>query len=415
MKPTFYVVVGMAMGFATAWLAMPGSAVGKDDALQQRTRAERPIRQPGAARPISGQAAAEFFKHMSEAETDKDKRKALFDQLVPEEIPALLANLQIRAGFFGLNEDRSVPGGLLATWYLKSPAAAQAWLQGVTNLDERHKLVSEMTGALADGNVETAMALLRQQGAEELDGESFSFQLFEAAAQKGEDSLLELCRIGLFRGPYRATNSVGLTYREGFDFQRVLDGLADMNPQVDQDGQFMAIPYNLIDEWTTRDSKAAWTWLQQGKSVDRNGKSAFFTAYSGVADPADVGALLAADFKPDAPQDERYQNANEMLTFHPSPELLDAFLGAAPGDPATNLRGLLDGWPVALVGTREIDPSLQLVLERMDSAQRMAGLRRFFSDWEMTDEGRKGLSSLLIHLGHSEEEIQTLQPAEDED
>ena len=53
--------------------------------------------------------------------------------------------------------------------------------------------------------------------------------------------------------------------------------------------------------------------------------------------------LLASVFDQAAPEDQRYEEVNREFYRKPSPEMLEAFLEAAPGGHAVHLGGLFDG------------------------------------------------------------------------
>ena len=412
MKPVVYITVGIFLGFSIAWLIKQEKAVGGSIIASQRTGREHPLRTSVPARALTDHAAADFFKRMQEAGVDQEQRNALFTQIPDGEIPALLANLQKHAGFYGLKgNDKDALRGLLTTWYLQSPAAAQAWLQCVGDDGQLNKLVGGIAEDLAGNDLDVAMDLLRRQGTERLGIDAFSSALFDAALSKGVDALLELCRLGLYRGEWRGRNSGRLNYPEGFDFQRLLDGLAEMKATLGKDAEFMALPGDMIEEWTRRDPQAAWAWLERGEPIDGGEKLEFFISYAKVAEPAAVGALLAKDFKPDLPLEDRYKNIQYLLSEHPSPALIDAFIEAAPGDRAEHLRGMLDGWRGYGIEVGEIDPGFKLILEHMEPPERLAGLRSIFSgsaDYGSSDKSRREITPLLLSLGHSEEEIRAL-------
>ena len=356
---------------------------------------------------------------MQRAGDDQEQRDALFGPIQQQEIPRLLEKLKGRAGFHGLEyEDRAALRGLLTTWYVKSPAAALAWLEGVEKNNERNELVGGIAEDLAKTDLEAAMNLLRMQEPDNLGIGAFSSGLFTAALDKGVDELLELCRVGLYCGPWRGISSQSVPYPEGFDFQRALDGLAEIKGGFGDDAKFMALPSNLIGEWTKRDPQAAWAWLQSGKSVDGSGKIEFFASYATTAKPTEVAALLAADFRPDAPADERYKNIVWVLDDHPSSEMIDSILEAAPGDRAAILQGLLNAHVAFLFEPDNIDPNCKLILERMEPAERLAGLKRIISEGGFIDDKdtvMEGITRLLLPMGHSPEEIRSLFPSDKEE
>ena len=420
-KRAVYVAVGIFLGFAFAWLIKPEKAAGTVTIESQRTRAKYPIRSTDKARAFTDQEADEFFKHMRQAGTDQEQRDALFGQISDGEVRALLEELRVRAGYDGLDDaDEMAIRGLLTTWYLRSPAAALAWLQYVDNDAERNKLVGGIVENLASRDLDAAMDLLRKQGPDRLGIQAFSSGLFEAALGRGVGGLLEVCGIGIYRGPSRGISSQRVTYPDGFDFRRALDGLAEIKAAIGGDAKFMALPSDLVGEWTKRDPQAAWAWLQQDKVIDGSGKFEFFSSYAAKAEPTDVASLLAADFKPEATAEARYQNILWVLDEHPSSEMFNAILDVIPGDRAANLRGLLDERAGFVFDTEDMDPVSKLILERMEPGERLTGLRGMFRDidsdpFDLKDAARKGITPLLLRMGHSQEEIASLFPPDKEE
>jgi hypothetical protein len=123
-----------------------------------------------------------------------------------------------------------------------------------------------------------------------------------------------------------------------------------------------------------------------------------------VTSTADAGALLGSAFDPAA---NDYLDAQRALFEKPSPEMLDAFLQAAPGDRAAHLDGLFSlGWS----GDVDFDEFRSLILERMSPEHRVEVLRNKTKDSRVNSKVWTALTRTLRALGHSEEEIQTLQP-----
>ena len=270
-----------------------------------------------------------------------------------------------------------------------------------------------MLGAIVDGLVATdldaALALLRQQGSYVCGHVTIPDILLEKAPAHGADTLMEICRLGL--NPGSCTVGMPLTYPDGFDFKRVLDGLAEAKAAFGEDAGFSLLPTNLVAKWAELDPPAAWAWLQQGEIIVFNGTKEFFEAYASTeaGTAKDVGVLLASTFEPAADPDRCYDNVWAALGARPSPEMLESFLEAAPGERATLLDGLFDHAWSWLGGKPEQVHVCALLLDRMTPSQRLETLRRngiYLPD----EEQQRALIPVLRRLGHSEEEIQTLWP-----
>lgn len=319
----------------------------------------------------------------------------------PAEFPDLLAEMDDKAGLSGLDN----PGDnqlrqLFNAWDAKAPEAALAWLRALPKPEDRHRLLWDIVDKIAESNLDGAVSILRQYGT---DDEGFIViipdKLLEKAVDQGEDKLLEVCKLGLKRGG-DWPSSCQMSYPEDFDFRRVLDGLAAAQAEMGEQARFAIVPSNLISEWAKRDFQGAWAWSRQGKPVPHNYTSDLIE----VIAPADVGVLLASVFDPAAPEDKRYQEVNSEFYRKPSPEVLEAFLEAAPGERAVHLGGLFDDLRGGNLG--EIHA---LLLERMSPEQRAEALRRNFKNG-MDSQTRSSLARLLRGLGHGDKEIHLLLP-----
>lgn len=407
MKPILPIATTLAFlaGFAIAWLAKPVTARVTDELIPApRMRAERSAHathHPASAKP------AEFFQRMQEAGSNKSKRDAVLAAVTLAEIPGLLADFQARAGVSGLGGQEMIQfHELVKTWYAKAPEVALAWLHGLSKPRDRELLLEQIAVGLAETDLNGALALLRQERSNEQEGVAIPSELIEKAVTQGEDKLVEVCRLGLGlgRGGDKGTQS---TFPEGFDFKRVLDGLAEGLADFGKGGGYDNLPGNLVGEWTKRDPQAAWAWLQQGKAFKRPGKfegrnDEFFVSYARSTPPNEVGRFLGTVFST-----VNYGDANCALTAKPSLELLDAFLQAAPGERSTHLQALF-GWTFNNgPGWRNGDKVRELLLKRMTPAQRVDAVQRVD---DPDDDLRSELTPVLLRLGHSDEEIRRLLP-----
>lgn len=406
MKPLHYagagVFAGSLAGFVIAWQVKPTAGNSSSDpASPLQTRVER---RSAGARPMGRLAPSEFSQHWQETSEEEDseaKHEALLAGLGPAEFPALLAEIDDKAGLSGLDN----PGDnqlreLFKAWHAIAPEAALAWLRALPKPEDRHRLLWEIVDEVAETDLDGAVSMLRQYGTDD-EGliAIIPDKLLEKALEQGEDKLLEVCKLGLRRGG-DWPSSCQMSYPERFDFRRVLDGLASAQAEIGEQGRFANVPSNLIREWAKRDFQDAWAWLQENKTVPANGKSDLI----GAVPPADAGALLGSVFDPAAPEDKRYEEVNRELYRKPSPEMLEAFLQAAPGERAAHLGGLFDELRGGNLG--EIHA---LLLERMSPEQRAQALRRNFKNG-VDPQTRSSLARLLLGLGHREEEIQSLLP-----
>ena len=232
MKPLHYagagVFAGALAGVIIAWQVKP--TVGNASSHVASTLQTRVEWRSASTRPTGRFTPSQFSRSWQETDDDEDsekKREALLAGLGPAEFPALLAEMDDKAGLSGLDN----PGDnqlrqLFKAWHAKAPEAALAWLRALPKPEDRHRLLWDIVDEIAESNLDGAVSILRQYGT---DDEGFIViipdKLLEKAVKQGEDKLLEVCKLGLKRGG-DWPSSCQMSYPEGFDFRRVLDGLA---------------------------------------------------------------------------------------------------------------------------------------------------------------------------------------------
>lgn len=404
MKPFHYVVIGILAGavggFILAWQLKPADGNPESAAATPlRTKVER---RPTILHPSGKPVPSAFSRQWEEADQTDDteeKRKALLAALDSDEFPQLLAEISGKSGFNGLDfVEIEQLHELFKAWHAKAPEAALEWLRALPKAEDRQQLLCEIVDEAAEIDLEGALALLRQNARD--DGYiSIPNSVLEKAAGQGASKLLEVCKLGIGANERPVFSSWSVSYPEDFDFKRVLDDLAATQAAFREGERFGAVPSNLLSEWGKRDFQAALAWIKERKTVPENGFSDLVAAVA----PAEAGVLLASTFDPAAPEGERYKDVGFTLYRTPSPEILEAFLQAAPGERSMHLDSLFD-LPSSLGELQA------LLLERMSTEQRAEALRRRFKNG--TDpEIRSSLSRLLRGLGHSEEEIHSLLPA----
>lgn len=397
MRHTISAIAIFLAGFGIAWWLKPNATSANTAATPPRpakTRIERPARH-ATAKP----ATDAFFQRVKEVEGVEDKHRAIIDEVTAEQIPELLAELQSRTGMripdysnWKLIEE------LVMAWHAKAPDDAVAWVAALKNKHDRKELLEKIATLMAATDLDAALRLMNQHPTPW--GVSF---LMETAVSQGEDQLVKVCKQTIGS---TAPTPKRLSYPADFGFQRTLEGLAAAQAAAGENGQNGVVPGNLLREWAERDSHAAWAWLQQGKKVTFNGTLEFLQGYATVGKPDEVGSLLASIFDPTSIPDDRYMTTLRVLNGE-SPEMLDSFLQAAPGDRTAHLNGLLDQSTPYSEGSN-IHKIRAMILERMDPAMRVQALRRNYSERGADGETRHELVPTLMKLGHSEEEIQSL-------
>lgn len=407
-------ILGGILGFSIAWQVKPAVMVATAEvAPPQRTRAGR---QEGAygARPAAGKSAASAYSQRWQRpvvdsaalfafsrrwddtgqEDSGGRKEALCATLGPNEFPPLIAGICANAGLSGLDGHRyDQLRALFKAWHAKAPETALAWWRTLPEDEFSQELFGKVAENLSESNLDGALAMLRQDSST-----SIPRAVAQKAAMQGADKLLEVCTLKATRQDI-SQGSCQLVFPKDFDFKRVLNGLAAAQSGLGEGETFRSVPINLLRDWAKRDAQGASAWLKEGKKVVYNGIGEFIWGATEGVPPAAAGTTLAAVFDPTKPADRCYDDVRGAFRNHPSPEMLDAFLQAAPGDRAEHLAGLFDG---------SSDNEMQaLLLERMSPAQRIEVVRVRYKD---TQGAFSAQVRTLRALGHSEEDIREMLP-----
>lgn len=404
------VIVGLLVGFGLAWWIKPEGRASAE-AVASRARARQGVSPVATGRPgMTKAASSDFLWRLRETGYSEEGRSVLFADLSPAEIPGLLAEMKAQAGIYQMdNLEAEQFESLFKAWYAKAPEAALSWLQALPHADDKERLLGMTVDGLAETDLTAAVNLLRQEGCDENGRIGIPEVLLENAPTHGAETLVEFCRLGLYRGTAISGNP--LTYPDEFNFKQALDGLAEAKTTMGGDCWFSDVPCNLVKEWARRDPLAAWEWVQQGKTIEMNGSKEFFAgcAMSAVMPVKEIGGMLASAMETAETPGDGYENVWAALGGRPSPELLDGFLEALPGGHATHLNGLFDAtW--SWLGKNLVEMQVcELLLERMTPEQRAETLKRN-EPYLRGPDAQRDFSAILRRIGHSEEEARAMLP-----
>jgi hypothetical protein len=411
MKATRLIVLlgTFGFGFASAWMSKPVSASREDASRGKTTASERAANPERPAKEAKDPHMAELLKALGEARYNQPKTKEALDQIKTEEFSRLIDALVRKAGFTGLDyrDEKSVQDLVLA-WYDRDPEAALGWVLAIQNTKDREELLPRLIGKTLKNDLQQGLALLRQYGRQEDGGWIAPPELFEKLGQLSSDEMVST--LGCFIATDGSSSGTSVTYPKGFDFQRLLDGIADLQKGLKDKQGLGVVPGNILWEWARRDPGSAWEWLQQGKKVPSAGPEEFFKGYRSVASTDEFSSFLAeAVSDQNVAVEERFRTAWNTLVDEPSSEMLNAFMQKLPGERSQNLLYLFDATPFGSGG--KYDLFKEILLRQMSPAERIDTLSAHFRK-NHSDFGKKLYPSLLQQLGHSEDEIQRmLSPA----
>jgi hypothetical protein len=279
-------------------------------------------------------------------------------------------------------------------------------------------MLTSIIGKLAEKDLDAALAMAKRYGADDGRHLDMPEQIKAGLSKTNAEELLRI--MGLFTR-VRGQSGGPVEFADGFDFQRVLEGVAEMNARLKpQDANVAFMPSNLLSEWAKRDWDAAWKWALADKDRDL---SKLVKSVAGTTSTEDYAGLAA--FAAAAPnRDPRWNDSQvwDILAERPSPELIAGFFAQAPGERQENLSRILvasDGF-----GGGHYDAAQEVLLSQMTPAERLAAFQSevFVAHLNEPRERvpqiykytREKYTSLLRRLGHSEAEIQQMFPTRSE-
>lgn len=159
--------------------------------------------------------------------------------------------------------DRKKLEALIGQWALQDPDAALTWARGLRHPQQREVGLTYIAATLAESNPQRAFDIYAEQ--EKVTGWlgrdkilALITRLSAEAVAKGPQALLDLQR----RIPQNETNGitgVTVTYPEGFDYARMLDGLAESEKNGSGDWPYeMSSP---LGQWAVKDPDAAFAYI----------------------------------------------------------------------------------------------------------------------------------------------------------
>jgi hypothetical protein len=195
-------------------------------------------------------------------------------------------------------------------------------------------------------------------------------------------------------------------FADGFDFQRALDGLVDIQTGLESDIYISSMPTNLLWEWAKRDWDGAIQWAVTGKKVEYNDLQSLARSVVGVSTVEQYAALAA--FVSGATSENTGNKDRDlwrMLSLKASPEFFSSYLEQAPGGRPENLsRAFRASYNNGGSYAREV------LISQMAPAERVAAFQSADVNQWISDYDRKTDTALLRSLGHSDEEIARMIP-----
>lgn len=335
---------------------------------------------------------------------DKDQQRAKADEMDSDEIVSLLEAISSRNQRFNLNglvgPDETPFYVLFNSLILKDSEAAIRWVLTLESESDHRQLLREVVLKVGETDLERGLALLDQISQTHGKRIAQPWPLLDEAAAEDAEALLRIFRgsstqIGPTMGPTE-------TYAEDFDFETALNGLADLQASVPEGEGYIAIPDNLLGEWVKRDPRSAMEWALLGREVDFNtGMHDFMVSYKAMASDAELVAMVSEVHS----RTDDHQHTWNALTGIGKEAVLERFLEEATVEGGQNqlMAALLNESMDAM--RKEDRVVRQMLLERMNSEQRMEFFMSEDAPKPATPKVSEQLRVQLTGLGHSPEEI----------
>jgi hypothetical protein len=395
------------LGFAAAWTMKPSTPPAP--ATSASHTAGHPSASKSVRPPKDGpdRQVAKLIKQLDEAGYDETKSSAILSDISSAAFLEVIQDYTRRAGVTGLDyDDQQKVQKLVAAWHAKDPGAALQWVLGLAKPKDRQEFLTQLIGDISKTDLDTALTLLREHGKEEDGGWNVPFYLVQELGKRDVATMLK--SLGTFITSDGSSSGMGIEFSPGFDFRAALDGFAEIQAGLAKGQHLASIPSNLLAEWAKRDATAAWAWLQQGKEVPFNDVDVFFNGYTTIASPEEVAGLLVEAMALKSSSTEKFELAWHVLADQPNASKITHFLEQAPGGRDDTLRDLFAQSTRGSGG--HFDEFKQLLLQQMNGSERSAVFTSRFKHGASPAEV-SFYKPLLHQLGHSDEEISRMLPA----
>ena len=338
--------------------------------------------------------------------SDSVVRPRNFSRLGHQSVPDAITQITNSAGYFGYSEsDREKLIEALTAWYMESPEDALEWVKGSSAYPT---LVGQLFGELV---VEVA-AIDFSEGLELAESEvrilntapaeSIS-ELLKLSLTHGPEAVLQVTELGV--GNQNRKNFSYCEFPDDFDFYTTLNGLADLHESLKEGKDFTVLPSNLLSEWAKQDPKAAWQWLEEGRTLQNNDtKLEYFKGYRELVSAQELGETIGDYMGFDK---EGTKGLVSLLSNRLMPsDLVPGYISAADpteqvGVVADLIRESGDGYASDWGGRIRTK-----MLSKLDPATRLSALEQALSDLNSIE--RAEMRPILLEMGHTEQELDHL-------
>lgn len=293
---------------------------------------------------------------------------------------------------------------LMKAWFETSPQEALAWAAAQQPVGDRHFYLEAILEEVQNEDFHAAVEFIETYLAGDGLATEIPRPMLERAGQEGAEMLLRLLTAST--GKQDTGSGWSVDFPADFDFQRLMDGLADAEKNLPFGYGLTTYPANVVEEWTNARPQEAYNWL---KSADSNlihsSMGDFYRAYAPATGAAEYGEFTRQVHASEADPEQAAKSALLALASKPESGVMEEFFN---GFPTGRREAVLEEIYHAAVGRQGlgIDTTRRLLLKQMDPARMLEFLRT-----QDAKQARKdGVPGILRSMGLPSEEVSELFP-----
>lgn len=387
---TIILLIGIIIGATGGWLVKPVAPAPPADAVSKATapRTKLPTRDDAAKREKS-RAAARWVARM-----EKEGVRGVTKEIPPGGIRSVMEEM-MASTWGGMSEKQAAQlVFLMEIWAEQDAKGALAWARGLDVPQHRGIALAGVAAVIGKKDPMAGFEIYTEAGVATVPIHSDSlsrmmYDVYQQSAAKGADALLEVAR----RTPENKAGmleAIQLDYPEGFDFAKLLDGLAALEAAGGDGGRVLRtfVPSDSLGKWALRDPDAAFdhalSRTAEGRRVRLDDMDYEMARKSGTSEAVRWMGEKLASLEP-----------SQFATLLPESGLLDnegrlrSYIGIMPEAAAREFR-----YQAIKVTPRVIEILLDVpeaedrlaVIERLRGVEEPEYIRSAMKQWEVPQE-----------------------------
>jgi hypothetical protein len=384
---TIILVTGIIIGATSGWLVKPvtpAAAVSKFAG----PKTTLPTRDDTAKREKS-RAAARWVARM-----EKEGVRGVTKEIPPGDIRSVMEEM-MASTWGGMSEKQAAQLVLLMEiWEEQDAKGALAWARRLDVPQHRGIALAGVAAGIGKKDPMAGFEIYTEVGVADvpIHSDSLSRMMFDVhrqAAAKGADALLEVAR----RTPENKTGmleGIRMGYPEGFDFAKLLDGLAALEAAGGGGGRVLRtfVPSGALGKWGLRDPDAAFDYAlsrtAEGQRVRLDDVDYEMSRESSTSDAVRWMGEKLASLEP-----------SQLATLLPGSGLLDnegrlrSYIRIMPEADARELRYQAIKATPSVIEILQDVPEMEdrlAVIERLRGVEEPEYIRNAMKQWEVSQE-----------------------------